>query len=127
MHLVVASSRRCFRNSGATERRSLTGIGTVVSNTLSNIRWGAVSSSIGHTYLSCLLGAGADALAVSKRFGMLLFENDGGKGQGIAEVDAGIGMSILEDDGVGVVQDAPMAGETISSVTKAGRGFRGGM
>ena len=124
---MVASSRRCLRNSGATERRSLTGIGTVVSNTLSNMRRGAVSSSIGHTYLNCPLGAGADALAVSKRFGMLLFGNDGGKGRGIAEVDAGIDVSSLEDDGVGVVRDAPMAGETISSVTEAGRGFRGGM
>ena len=105
----------------------MTGIGTVVSNTLSNIRRGAVSSSIGHTYLNCPLGTGADALAVSKRFRMLLFGNDGGKGRGIVEVDAGIGMSNLEDDGVGVVQDAPMAGETISSVTEAGRGFRGSM
>ena len=58
---------------------------------------------------------------------MLLFGNDGGKGRGIAEVDAGISVSNLEDDGVGVVRDAPMAGETISSVTEAGRGFRGGM
>ena len=91
------------------------------------MRRGAVSSSIGHTYLNCLLGAGADALAVSKRFGMLLFGNNGGKGRGIAEVDAGINVSNLEDDGMGVVQDALMAGETISSVTEAGRGFRGGM
>ena len=58
---------------------------------------------------------------------MLLFGNDGGKGRGIAEVDAGIGVSNLEDDGVGVVRDALMAGETISLVTKAGRGFRGSM
>ena len=58
---------------------------------------------------------------------MLLFENDGGKGRGIAEFDAGIDVSNLEDDGVGVVRDAPMVGETISSVTEAGRGFRGGM
>ena len=58
---------------------------------------------------------------------MLLFGNDGGKGRGIAEVDASIGMSNLEDDGMGVVRDAPMVGKKISSVTEAGRGFHGGM
>jgi hypothetical protein len=73
MHLVVACSWRCLRNSGAPERRSLTGIGTLVSNTLSNMRRGALSSSIGHTYLNCPLGAGADALAGSKRFRILFY------------------------------------------------------
>ena len=124
---MVASLQRCLRNSGATERRSLTGIGTIVSNTLSNMQRGAVSSSIGHTYLNCPLGVGADALAVSMQFRMLLFGNDGGRDRGIAEADAGIGVSNLEDDGAGVVRDAPMVGEMVSSVTEAGRGFCGGM
>ena len=58
---------------------------------------------------------------------MLLFGNDGGRGQGIAEADASISVSNLEDDSTGFVRDAPMAGETISSVTEAGQGFHGGM
>ena len=58
---------------------------------------------------------------------MLLFGNDGDRGQGIAEANASIGVSNLEDDGMGFVRDAPMAGKTISSVTEAGRGFHGGM
>ena len=44
-----------------------------------------------------------DALAVSTQFRMLLFGNEGGRGQGIAEAGASIGVSNLEDDGVGVV------------------------